>query len=115
MWACQLPAATQPRCNFARADRLVGAISGFYYALLTRRAFQVSTYGELPGFDLVSCGALARGCGSAAECTSHVMNAGLAGVERLHKCELLQVLDPARVDWRYPSYSDDDPFMVWHA
>ena len=22
---------------------------------------------------------------------------------------LLQVLDPANIDWRYPSYSDDDP------
>lgn len=29
----------------------VGTISVFYYALLTNRAFQINTYGELPGFE----------------------------------------------------------------
>lgn len=44
---------TSTRCPCCAADRLVGAISAFYYALLTDRAFQISTYGELPGFELV--------------------------------------------------------------
>lgn len=33
------------------ADRLTGIISQFYYALITERAFQVVTYGNLPGME----------------------------------------------------------------
>ncbi len=37
---------------WALLRRIAGIMSIFYYALLSRRAFQMTTYGELPGFQV---------------------------------------------------------------
>jgi hypothetical protein len=36
------------------ADRLLGTVSAFYYALLTRRALQLQTYGGVPSLEVGS-------------------------------------------------------------
>jgi hypothetical protein len=33
------------------SDRMIGALTGFYFSLLTNRAFQIITYGTLPRFE----------------------------------------------------------------
>lgn len=38
------------------ADRVLGTVGAFFYALLTRRAFQLEAWGDLPGFEV--CDAL---------------------------------------------------------
>ena len=48
---CLCLVAILAAAGVARFHVQVGTISVFFYALLTSRAFQINTYGELPGFE----------------------------------------------------------------
>lgn len=116
------------------ADRLLGTTSAFYYALLTRRAFQVQTFGEVPSFEVnlrfsAPQDALRYFWRRSSTITTvlflhlHLVGAGrraagatknMIAATQLNVASLQLALAPNRIDWRRSPDGEELLRVVWN-